>query len=162
MIRNVKVEDAKEIVDIYNHYILNTNVTFEVEALASGEMAKRIEKKIKDNPWIVYEEDNKILGYAYVGEFRERIAYKFTKEVTIYLDKSVVRRGIGTKLMEALIERCKTEYDIHTLISVVTVPNASSISIHKKFGFETVGKFEGFMKINGEYIDCDMMRLCLG
>lgn len=161
MIRNVKVEDAKEIVDIYNHYILNTNVTFEVEALASGEMAKRIEKKIKDNPWIVYEEDNKILGYAYVGEFRERIAYKFTKEVTIYLDKSVVRRGIGTKLMEALIERCKTEYDIHTLISVVTVPNASSISIHKKFGFERVGYFKEVGFKNNKWLDVEYLQLMI-
>lgn len=161
MIRNVKVEDAKEIVDIYNHYILNTNVTFEVEALASDEMAKRIEKKIKDNPWIVYEEDNKILGYAYVGEFRERIAYKFTKEVTIYLDKSVVRRGIGTKLMEALIERCKTEYDIHTLISVVTVPNASSISIHKKFGFERVGYFKEVGFKNNKWLDVEYLQLMI-
>ena len=147
--------------DIYNHYILNTNVTFEVEALASGEMAKRIEKKIKDNPWIVYEEDNKILGYAYVGEFRERIAYKFTKEVTIYLDKSVVRRGIGTKLMEALIERCKTEYDIHTLISVVTVPNASSISIHKKFGFERVGYFKEVGFKNNKWLDVEYLQLMI-
>ena len=147
--------------DIYNHYILNTNVTFEVEALASGEMAKRIEKKIKDNPWIVYEEDNKILGYAYVGEFRERIAYKFTKEVTIYLDKSVVRRGIGTKLMEALIERCKTEYDIHTLISVVTVPNASSISIHKKFGFDRVGYFKEVGFKNNKWLDVEYLQLMI-
>lgn len=161
MIRNVKVEDAKEIVDIYNHYILNTNVTFEVEALASGEMAKRIEKKTKDNPWIVYEEDNKILGYAYVGEFRERMAYKFTKEVTIYLDKSVVRRGIGTKLMEALIERCKKEYDIHTLISVVTVPNASSISIHKKFGFERVGYFKEVGFKNNKWLDVEYLQLMI-
>lgn len=161
MIRNVKVEDAKEIVDIYNHYILNTNVTFEVEALASGEMAKRIEKKIKDNPWIVYEEDNKILGYAYVGEFRERIAYKFTKEVTIYLDKSVVRRGIGTKLMEALIERCKIEYDIHTLISVVTVPNPSSISIHKKFGFERVGYFKEVGFKDNKWLDVEYLQLMI-
>ncbi len=161
MIRNVKVEDAKEIVDIYNHYILNTNVTFEVEALASGEMAKRIEKKTKDNPWIVYEEDNKILGYAYVGEFRERMAYKFTKEVTIYLDKSVVKRGIGTKLMEALIERCKKEYDIHTLISVVTVPNASSISIHKKFGFERVGYFKEVGFKNNKWLDVEYLQLMI-
>ena len=161
MIRNVKVEDAKEIVDIYNHYILNTNVTFEVEALASGEMAKRIEKKTKDNPWIVYEEDNKILGYAYVGEFRERMAYKFTKEVTIYLDKSVVRRGIGRKLMEALIERCKKEYDIHTLISVVTVPNASSISIHKKFGFERVGYFKEVGFKNNKWLDVEYLQLMI-
>ena len=161
MIRNVKVEDAKEIVDIYNHYILNTNVTFEVEALASGEMAKRIEKKTKDNPWIVYEEDNKILGYAYVGEFRERMAYKFTKEVTIYLDKSVVKRGIGTKLMEALIERCKKDYDIHTLISVVTVPNASSISIHKKFGFERVGYFKEVGFKNNKWLDVEYLQLMI-
>ena len=161
MIRNVKVEDAKEIVDIYNHYILNTNVTFEVEALASGEMAKRIEKKTKDNPWIVYEEDNKILGYAYVGEFRERMAYKFTKEVTIYLDKSVVKRGIGTKLMEALIERCKKEYDIHTLISVVTVPKASSISIHKKFGFERVGYFKEVGFKNNKWLDVEYLQLMI-
>lgn len=161
MIRNVELEDAKEIVDIYNHYILNTNVTFEVEKLTPEEMASRIEEKTKNNPWIVYEENNNILGYAYVGDFRERIAYRFTKEVTIYLKKDVVRKGIGTKLMGALIERCKNEYDMHILISVVTMPNSASTAIHKKFGFERAGYFKEVGFKNNEWLDVEYLQLML-
>ncbi|MBE6051548.1 MAG: N-acetyltransferase [Clostridium sp.] len=161
MIRNVKLKDAKEIVNIYNHYILNTNITFEIDALTSEEMANRIESKTKDNPWIVYEENNNILGYAYVGEFRGRIADRFTKEVSIYLKKDVVSKGIGTKLMNALIEKCKNEYDIHTLISVVTMPNNASTAIHKKFEFKRAGYFKEVGFKNDKWLDVEYLQLIL-
>lgn len=161
MIRNIRLEDAEEIVDIYNYYILNTNVTFEADELKKEEMASRIEEKTKDNPWIVYEENNNILGYAYVGDFRGRIADRFTKEVSIYLKNDSVKRGIGTKLMKALIEICNNEYDIHTLISVVTMPNNASTAIHKKFGFERAGYFKEVGFKNDKWLDVEYLQLML-
>jgi phosphinothricin acetyltransferase len=68
MIRNVRIEDAKEIVDIYNYYISNTNVTFEIDNLESEEMERRIVENTKFNPWIVYEEDNKHKEVGFKGE----------------------------------------------------------------------------------------------
>jgi phosphinothricin acetyltransferase len=141
MIRNVRIEDSKDIADIYNHYILNTCITFETEKLSSKDMEERIQKKINKEPWIVYEENNKVVGYAYVGEWRSKAAFNFTKEVSVYLGLEQKSKGIGTKLMEELINKCK-ECGIHTLISVVTVPNDISEALHEKFGFKKAGYFE--------------------
>lgn len=141
MIRNVKVEDAKDIANINNYYILNTCITFDIDKLQSKDMEEKIKKKKNKEPWIVYEEDNKILGYAYVGEWRSKAAFNFTKEVTIYLDINKKGKGIGTKLMEELLKRCK-EYGIHTLISVITMPNDVSVTLHERFGFKQVAYYK--------------------
>ena len=90
MIRSVTIEDAKEIVEIYNYYILNTNITFEEKELDVEEMERRIELKIKNNPWTVYEKNGQVLGYAYLSEWHERSAYRFSKEVSIYLHKNYI------------------------------------------------------------------------
>ena len=138
MIRYVRKEDAEQLVNIYNYYIENTTITFETEKIDTAEMENRIKKKVLDNPWIVYEEGNKILGYAYVGEFNSKEAYNKTREVTIYVEKDEVGKNIGTKLMRALIEKCK-EYEFHLLISIITVPNMKSEVLHERFNFEKVG-----------------------
>ncbi|MDD6796370.1 MAG: GNAT family N-acetyltransferase [Clostridiaceae bacterium] len=148
MIRDVRREDAKGIVDIYNYYILNTAITFECEELKTEDMENRIIEKTRNNPWIVYEEDGIILGYAYVGDFAKREAFKYSKEVSIYLNKDSCKKGIGTNLMKELIKRCNDD-GVHTLISIITYPNDSSISLHKKFGFEKAG----FIKEAGYKMD---------
>lgn len=98
----------------------------------------RIEEKTLYNPWIVYEEESKILGYAYVSKFNFREAYSKTREVTIYVDKDEQGKGIGSKLMNEIIKICK-EYKFHLLVSIITVPNESSEILHEKFGFSKVG-----------------------
>lgn len=141
MIRKVEIKDAKQIVDIYNYYILNTVITFEEEELTVAEMEKRIEEKTRTNPWIVYEEEGHILGYAYLGTFRERSAFRFTKESSIYLDKDASGKGIGSKLYKKLIKLAK-EYNINVIVGVITLPNEASIAIHQNFGFERVGSIK--------------------
>lgn len=141
MIRKVEIKDAKQIVDIYNYYILNTVITFEEEELTVAEMEKRIEEKTRTNPWIVYEEEGHILGYAYLGTFRERSAFRFTKESSIYLDKDAVGKGIGGKLYAKLIKLAK-EYNVNVIVGVITLPNEASIAIHQNFGFERVGSIK--------------------
>lgn len=158
MIRNVKLEDSKEIVDIYNYYILNTCVTFDMDKLDSKDMEKKIKEKINKDPWIVYEEDNKILGYAYVGEWRSKAAFNFTKEVTIYLNPVEKGKGIGTKLMDELIKRCK-ENGINTLISVITVPNDASTYLHEKFGFKKVAYYEKVGFKQEKWLDVESWQL---
>jgi len=160
MIRNVRIEDAKDIVDIYNYYILNTNITFEIDSLDVEEMEKRIVDKTKSNPWIVYEEDNKIVGYAYVGEWKSRVAYRFAKEISIYLDNNARGQGVGTKLMRRLLEECKNQ-DIHTLISIITMPNDISMSIHKRFGFEKAGYFKEVGFKGGKWLDVVYLQLMM-
>ena len=103
-IRFVRREDAEDIADIYNFYVLNTEVSFEEEAVSAEAMAGRIDSKIGKYPWIIYEEDGKVLGYAYVGAWKERSAYRHTVEDTIYVKASERGKGIGRKLFEALME----------------------------------------------------------
>ena len=160
MIRNVQIEDAKDIADIYNYYILNTNVTFEIESLEVEEMEKRIVEKTKTNPWIVYEEDNKIVGYAYAGEWKSRAAFSYAKEISIYLDINARGQGTGTKLMKELLEKCKDQ-DIHTLIAIITMPNDTSLALHKRFGFEKAGYFKEVGFKGKKWLDVIYLQLLM-
>ncbi|SFU76869.1 phosphinothricin acetyltransferase [Clostridium sp. DSM 8431] len=158
MIRNVRITDAEEITKIYNYYIAETVVTFETEEITNDEMENRIVKKIKSNPWIVYEEKGKILGYAYVSEFNFREAYSKTREVTIYLHKDCKGRGIGSILMKELIDESK-KYGFHLLVSLITVPNEESVKLHEKFGFSKMGTLEESGYKMDKWLDVDYWQL---
>lgn len=152
MIRKVELKDAKAIVDIYNYYILNTNITFEVETLKEEDMKERIQKIMKKYPYIVYEDKGQVLGYAYLGEFKSRAAYRFSVESSIYLDINSKGKGIGKKLYEEILELAKG-YDIHTIIAGITIPNEASIGIHEKLGFKKVAHFEEVGYKEGKWLD---------
>ncbi|MBZ4684250.1 MAG: phosphinothricin acetyltransferase [Fusobacteriales bacterium] len=141
MIRKVKLSDAKQIADIYNYYIEKTIITFEEEKVSEKEIEKRIEKILKDYFWIVYEENNKILGYAYVGKWRERSAYRFTVESSVYLDKNHTGKGIGEKLYRELIKISKDK-GLKAIMGVISIPNEASIKLHEKLGFYKAGYFK--------------------
>ena len=116
MLRAATPADAAAIAGIYNHYILNTVVTFEEEALPVEEMARRITETLADgNPWFVWEEGDRILGYAYAGKWKSRCSYRFSVETTVYLDPGATGRGLGTKLYRALIDRYRNT-KIHAII----------------------------------------------
>lgn len=161
MIRKVSLNDAKEIVDIYNYYVMNTNITFEEEKISEDEMKNRIKEKLEhNNPWIVYEEDGEILGYAYIGVWRDRAAYKYSKESTIYLRNGVNNRGIGSKLYGELIKLSKAS-NVHTIIASITVPNEASFKLHEKFGFKKMTEYKEVGYKNGEWLDVAFFQLML-
>lgn len=140
MIREVKLEDAKTICDIYNYYIDNTVITFEETHVNTDRMKKRIERTIKTYPWLVYEKDRKIIGYAYAIEWKKRSAYKYTVESSIYLDSNFIGRGYGEELYIELLNRL-SNYDFHSIIACITIPNPASTRLHEKLGFKKVGEF---------------------
>lgn len=152
MIREVKLKDAKEIVDIYNYYILNTNITFEENALTADEMEERIIEKTAKHPWIVYEKDGQVIGYAYLSQWHGRSAYRFSKEASIYLDINEKGNGIGKILFEKLLERAK-EYKVHSIVSGITIPNDASISMHEKYGFKKIAEFEEIGYKNNQWLN---------
>ncbi|WP_428243327.1 N-acetyltransferase family protein [Gynuella sp.] len=140
MIRNVTCEDAERIAEIYNHYILNTVITFEEICLTPEEMCQRIIKLEDLNlPWIVIEQDHQVVGYAYAGVFRERAAYRYTAEASVYLDHQVTGGGFGTQLFTELLNRLE-QTSIHTLIGGIALPNAASVALHEKFGLKKVAE----------------------
>ncbi|MBD7912964.1 MULTISPECIES: GNAT family N-acetyltransferase [Clostridium] len=160
MIRNVKIEDSKDIAKINNYYILNTCITFDMEKIELNDMKEKIKKHINRDPWIVYEENNRVIGYAYVSEWRSKAAFDLTKEVTIYLDINEKGKGVGTKLMEELLKRCR-EAGIHTLVSVITMPNDVSVSLHEKFGFKNVAYYKEVGYKQEKWLDVGSWHLLL-
>ena len=141
MIRAIKQNDAGEVAAIYNYYIENTTVTFEESPVSAEVMAQRIESHNPELPWIVYEEDNEIIGYAYVSEWKSRCAYRFSVEGTVYLKHGKTGKGIGTRLYKELIRRLDKD-KIHVVIGGIALPNEASIALHTKLGFEKVAQFK--------------------
>src|SRR5574344_464555 len=106
MIRNVTAADAKAIAGIYNYYIENTTITFEEKKIDEQEMKRRIASVTARYPWFVNEENGHVTGYCYASPFAERSSYRYTADVSIYLDKDSRRNGTGTLLFTALIDAC--------------------------------------------------------
>lgn len=139
MIREALNSDAGAIAAIYNHYIVNTVITFETEPVSAAEIAARMEKYKKTGPYLVYEENGEVTGYAYVSKFRERKAYDHTLESTIYVKNGCGGRGIGSQLYGELLARLgKT---CHVVIGCIALPNEASVGLHEKLGFSRVGLF---------------------
>lgn len=160
MIREVKIEDAKEIVNIYNYYINNTVVTFEEKELSIKEMEERIIEKKKHNPWIVYEEDGKVIGYAYLSTWNPRISFRYTSEISIYFDINNLGKGRGTKLFKELIDLAPS-YNVHTIVSAITMPNDVSVNLHKKAGFKQVAEFKEVGFKQNRWLDLGHFQLIL-
>ncbi|MDB2076083.1 GNAT family N-acetyltransferase [Clostridium paraputrificum] len=152
MIREVKLSDAKAIVDIYNYYILNTNITFEEKQLTVDDMEERIIEKTAKHPWIVYERDGQVIGYAYLSGWHSRSAYRYSNEASIYLDSNEKGHGIGKELFGQLLEVSKC-YGVHTIVSGITIPNTESISLHEKFGFKKIAEFEEIGFKNNKWLN---------
>jgi len=97
MIRTATEADAESIVGIYNHYVLNTTITFEEEPVSAQEMASRIVEVTSNAlPWFVVEQEGTIQGYAYASKWKGRCAYRFSAETTVYLAQGFGGRGLGT------------------------------------------------------------------
>ena len=141
MIRIVKPEDAGDIAEIYNHYILNSTITFEEIPVTVEEMGERIKSINSGFPWIVYENDRQILGYAYACKWKPRSAYKHSVESTVYLRHDKFKKGLGFLLYSELIRRL-VMLDFHTVIGGIALPNEASIALHEKLGFKKVAHFK--------------------
>jgi phosphinothricin acetyltransferase len=153
IIRFAKREDTRGIAEIYNYYVLNTEISFEEAAVSEEDMRKRIEEKIKKFPWFVYEENTEILGYAYLGNWKERSAYRHTVEDTIYIKVSERGKGIGKMLFKRLMEEVIKNKEIHVVIGVIALPNEKSVQIHESNGFKKAAHFEEVGFKNNKWID---------
>jgi L-amino acid N-acyltransferase YncA len=141
MIRAVSLNDATAICNIYNYYVLNTTVTFEEKEVTEGELKNRISDITKKYPWIVYEIEGEVIGYAYASAWRVRSAYRYSTELAIYLKNGKSGKGIGSQLYEQLLNLLERQ-DIHAVIGGIALPNEGCIALHKKFGFEKTAHFK--------------------
>ena len=160
MIRPIHINDVQALLDIYNYYILNTTVTFDLEAQSFNVFLEKINQIKADYPFIVYEAGNEILGYAYGSRFRPRPAYDFVAESTVYVKHTAHGKQIGTKLYAELIRLLK-ETNLHTVLGVLTIPNDASIKLHEKFGFEQVANLKEVGFKFGEWQNVGIWQLKL-
>jgi phosphinothricin acetyltransferase len=160
MLRKAAIKDAEALASIYNYYILETAITFEEDAITGAEMEKRISEISAEFPFFVWEEDGEILGYAYSHQFKERCAYRYTLEDSIYLKRGCEGRGIGTALLREIISDAKNR-GTHVMMSVITVPNERSVALHEKCGFVKKGQFEEVGYKFGRWLDVGYWELKL-
>jgi phosphinothricin acetyltransferase len=153
-IRTAERGDLPRITEIYNHYVLNTPVTFDVEPytverreawLAQFNAAGRYRL-------IVAEENGVVTGYAGTTRFRPKAAYETTVETSIYCAPEAVGKGIGKRLYAKLFEMLSSE-DIHRFVAGYVLPNAASEALHRRFGFKVVGVFSENGRKFGKYWD---------
>ena len=146
--------DLPRLTEIYNHYVVNTPVTFDIEPYT-------VEQR---NVWfsqfgatgryrlLVAEENGSVLGYAGTTRFRPKAAYETTVETTIYCAQQAIGKGIGSLLYGALFEAIKGE-DIRRIVAGYTLPNPASAALHERFGFKKVGVFTENGRKFGRYWD---------
>ena len=141
MIRPITENDAEAICSIYNYYVVNTVISFEEEVVSIETMKERIRETTSQFPWLVFEDEGKVVAYAYANTWKTRCAYRYVLESTVYAASDLRTKGIGTQLYSQLLEELKAA-NYKSVMGVVALPNAASIGLHEKMGFEKVAHFK--------------------
>ncbi|HUH55664.1 MAG TPA: GNAT family N-acetyltransferase [Rhodanobacter sp.] len=137
-IRTARAEDAAAIHAIYAPSITHGVATFETELPGVDVMADRIRTRLQHYPWLVWEEAGEVLAYAYAGRFRERAAYDWIAETSIYVRDDAQRRGIARRLYGVLLEVMR-EQGLTQAVGVITLPGTVSVAMHETMGFTPAG-----------------------
>ena len=153
MIRDVQYSDAQSICAIYNDYVENSHATFDEVKIEPEYFQLQIKSRVM--PWLVFVNDSDhatVLGHAFAKPWKERAAYRYTVETSVYIAANSTGKRIGTALYERLFEELK-KLEIHTAIAGIALPNPGSISLHEKFGFEKVAHFKRTGRKFNRWID---------
>jgi L-amino acid N-acyltransferase YncA len=152
--------DAAGCAAIYGPFVERTAISFEEHRPSEHDFAQRISTITKAHPWLIAEEHDDIIGYAYGCPHRERAAYRWAAEVTVYVDPSQQRRRIGTTLYKNLFELLQQQ-GIHVLCAGVTLPNPASVALHESLGFVPVGIYKKIGFKHGRWHDVGWWQLAL-
>lgn len=160
-IRPATLDDAEQIAEIYNHFVLTSTITFEEEPVPVAEMARRVaEIQTSPLPWLVATRDHQVTGFAYANEWKTRAAYRYSTEVTVYVRAALGNSGIGSRLYAQLFATLKAG-GAHAVIGGVALPNEASLRLHRKFGFEKVAHFKEVGFKFSRWIDVTYWQLIL-
>lgn len=160
MIRSATTSDAAGIAKIYNHYVLRSTITFEEQAVSVTEMQQRIDEVLAGLPWLVWEENEVVHGFAYAIKWKGRCAYRYSVESTVYLSEGSTGRGIGSGLYKTLFAELR-QHKLHTVIGGIALPNDASVALHEKLGFEKIAHFREVGWKFGRWIDVGYWQLIL-
>jgi phosphinothricin acetyltransferase len=163
-IRDCTTHDIPAITRIYAHAVRHGTASFELEPPDETEMVARFYALVGGGyPYIVAESDGALLGYAYAGPFRPRLAYRQSVEDSVYVAADAQRRGAGRMLLDALIAR-STEAGFRQMIAVIgdSTMQAASIGLHAAAGFRLVGTLDAVGYKHGRWLDSVYMQRALG
>ncbi|MDD3243061.1 MAG: GNAT family N-acetyltransferase [Eubacteriales bacterium] len=168
VIRTATQADAPALLAIYAPYVENTAITFEYEVPSEQEFAQRIRRVLTRYPYLVAEADGELLGYAYAGAFKERAAYQWAVETSVYVRQDQKRRGIGAALYRAL-EECLAAQGVLNVNACIAYPaqqdehlTADSVRFHEALGYEMVGRFHRCGYKFGRWYDMVWMEKMIG
>lgn len=167
-IRDAQKTDAKAIQAIYAPYVERTAITFEYDVPSGDEFCRRIKTVQQKYPWIVAEKDGRIVGYAYASAFKERDAYQWAVETSIYVDSSMKRCGIGRMLHEVLEQRLKKRgiLNMNACIAFIEPEDEyltlDSVRFHEQLGYKKVAHFHLCGKKFGRWYDMIWMEKLIG
>ena len=151
-IRDARRSDVPAMLAIYAPFVEHTAVSFEYEIPTEAEFARRLEEHQAAFPWLVCEENGRVMGYAYAGRAFERAAYGWTAEISCYLAPELRGRGVGRRLY-ARIEEILTRLGYYKLFAVVTSANAPSVAFHRALGFRDAACFRNVGYKQGGWYD---------
>lgn len=137
LIRLATPADAAGCLEIYRPFVESSHSTFETEVPGVEAFAERMQRFLSTHPWLVATEGDRIIGYAYASPFKDRAAYQWTAEVSVYLAPDARGRGLGRALYEALF-RCMRGLGYLNAVGLIAQPNEVSVALHEKMGFERV------------------------
>lgn len=140
-IRTATPNDAPALLKIYAPYVRDTAVSFEMDVPSLAQFEGRIAKALETWSWIVAEQGGQVVGYAYGVMHRERAAYQWVVETSVYLDPSAQGQGLGKALYAELLARLAAR-GFCSAMAVVVLPNAASVRLHKSMGFRQIGVVE--------------------
>ena len=142
-VRAATLDDLEALTDIYNHYVVNTAITFDLRTFAAPERRAWFDDHRDSGPHrllVATDARNRCLGYASSSRWRPKPAYDTTVETSVYCHPEALGRGCGTALYAALFAALASE-DVHRVVAGVSLPNPASVSLHERFGFRPVGVF---------------------
>jgi phosphinothricin acetyltransferase len=159
IIRPAIRRDLPRLTEIYNYYVINTPITFDLEPLSVEARTPWFEEHSLAGRYrlLVAVEGGEVIGYASTTRFRVKRAYDTTVESSIYCAPEALGRGIGAKLYGALFDAIAGE-DIHRIVAGITLPNDASVALHRRFGFQVVGTFTEVGRKLGRFWDVAQME----
>jgi phosphinothricin acetyltransferase len=155
-IRFARASDLERLTEIYNDYVMNTPITFDLEPFSVAERGEWFRHYSASGPHrlLIAETDGVVVGYVTSSRFRPKAAYETSVETSIYLAPEATGRGLGTALYTALFTAL-AEGDLHRAYAGVTLPNTASIALHRKVGFRSIGVYHEVGRKFGKYWDVE-------